>query len=128
MVTKCSNTNYQMITKESYKDLKEYWDYQRKIEYNKEQIYMMAERFEGRAYNDFGPVHIDEVKELLWNKIKPDEFEEPPKGWIPKNEKYRLWNEIGQLSVSPTARKVVLRAKSGKIGKMPNILNDDNDI
>ena len=116
------------ITQADYNNLKEYWDYQRKIEYNKEQIYMMAERFEGRAYNDFGPVHIDEVKELLWNKIKPDEFEEPPKGWIPKNEKYRLWNEIGQLSVSPTARKVVLRAKSGKVGRMPNILNDDNDI
>ena len=64
----------------------------------------------------------------LLNKIKPDEFEEPPKGWIPKNEKYRLWNEIGQLSVSSTARKVVLRAKSGKVGRMPNILNDDNDI
>ena len=24
------------ITKQSYKDLKEYWDYQRKVEYNKE--------------------------------------------------------------------------------------------
>ena len=55
------------ITQKDYNNLKEYWDYQRKIEYNKEQIYMMAERFEGRAYNDFGPVHIDEVKELLWN-------------------------------------------------------------
>ena len=80
--------------------LKEYWDYQRKIEYNKEQIYMMAERFEGRAFNDFESVSIDDVKSLLWNRIKPDEFEEPPKGWIPQNEKYRLWNEIGQLSVS----------------------------
>ena len=116
------------ISQKDYNNLKEYWDYQRKIEYNKEQIYMMAERFEGRAFNDFGPVSIDEVKSLLWNRIKPDEFEEPPKGWIPQNEKYRLWNEIGQLSVSPTARKVLLRANSGKVAKMPNILNDDNDI
>ena len=45
-----------MITKESYKDLKEYWDYQRKIAYNKEMVFMMADNFEGRVYNDFGMV------------------------------------------------------------------------
>ena len=27
------------IYKKDYNDLKEYWDYQRKVEYNKEQIY-----------------------------------------------------------------------------------------
>ena len=28
------------------------------------------------------------------NKIKErDKFEEPPKAWLPKNEKLRLWNE-----------------------------------
>ena len=32
--------------------------------------------------------------EVFWNKIKErDKFEEPPKAWIPKNEKLRLWNE-----------------------------------
>ena len=41
------------ISQKDYNNLKEYWDYQRKIEYNKEKIYMMAERFEGRAFNDF---------------------------------------------------------------------------
>ena len=46
-----------MITKESYKDLKEYWDYQRKIAYNKEMVFMMANGFEGRVYNDFGMVN-----------------------------------------------------------------------
>ena len=29
------------ITKQSYKDLKEYWDYQRKVEYNKEIVYFV---------------------------------------------------------------------------------------
>ena len=28
------------ITKQSYNDLKEYWDYQRKIEYNKEMVFL----------------------------------------------------------------------------------------
>ena len=71
MVTKCSNTNYQMITKEQYKDLKEYWDYQRKIAYNKEMVFMMANNFEGRVYNDFGMVNIDEMKDLLWTRVRP---------------------------------------------------------
>ncbi len=56
-----------MITKKSYEDLKEYWDYQRKIAYNKEMVMNMAEQFEGRVYNDFGMVSIDEMKNLLWD-------------------------------------------------------------
>ena len=35
------------ISKQSYKELKEYWDYQRKIEYNKEMVHFMAEKFKG---------------------------------------------------------------------------------
>ena len=53
------------ITKQSYNELKEYWDYQRKVEYNKEMVYFMAEKFKGRVYNDFGMIHIDEMKNLL---------------------------------------------------------------
>ena len=82
-----------MITKKSYEDLKEYWDYQRKIAYNKEMVFMMADNFEGRVYNDFGMLHIDDVKTKLWDKIPPSEYEDPPKGWIPKDPKFRLWNE-----------------------------------
>ena len=54
MVAHSTNTNYQMITKESYKDLKEYWDYQRKVQFNKELVFSMAGEFEGRVYNEFG--------------------------------------------------------------------------
>jgi len=34
------------ITKKEYKDLKEYYDYQRKIQYNRERCEKMAEEFE----------------------------------------------------------------------------------
>ena len=44
------------ITKESYQDLKEYWDFQRKIQFNKEKIKAFAEQFENRVYNEFGQV------------------------------------------------------------------------
>ena len=81
------------IQPKEYNDLKEYWDYQRKIQYNKEQVYAMATKFEGRTFNDLGPVAIDEVKTMLWDRIRPDEYEEPPEKWVPKDEKYRLWNE-----------------------------------
>ena len=81
------------ISETSYKDQKEYWDYQRKIQYNKEELSAIAERFEGRVYNDFGMIHIDNVKTILWDKIPHSEYEDPPRGWIPKDPKFRLWNE-----------------------------------
>ena len=33
----------QMITEKDYLNLKEYWDYQRKIQYNREEIEKMAQ-------------------------------------------------------------------------------------
>ena len=123
MVTECSNTNYQMITKESYKDLKEYWDYQRKIAYNKEMVFMMADNFEGRVYNDFGMVSIDEMKDLLWLRVKPEDYEEPRKGWVPEDPKYRFeWEGPAHMPKFKTyeddmpkrGRPVILRAKRDK--------------
>ena len=118
MVTKCSNTNYQMITKKSYEDLKEYWDYQRKIAYNKEMVFMMADSFDGRVYNDFGMVSLDDMKELLWTRVKPEDYEEPRKGWVPEDPKLRFeWEgpaympKIFDLSGVRSGRPVVLRAK-----------------
>ena len=103
------------IQEKDYKDLKEYWDYQRKIEYNKECVYKMAEKFEGRAYNDFGPIHIDDVKTMLWDKIKSTEYEDPPKSWIPRDPKFRFeWEpdpDAPKRLTQPKGRPVVLRAK-----------------
>jgi len=79
-----------MITKKDYEDLKEYWDYQRKIEYNKEIVRTMADQFEGRIFNDFGRVDINEMKDLLWTKVKTEDYEEPRKGWVPKDETLRF--------------------------------------
>ncbi len=104
------------INKEEYTHLKEYWDYQRKVEYNKEQVFNMTERFEGRVFNDFGPVSVEDFKETLWAKVPSSEYEDPPKEWIPSNEKYRFdWegdpNEIKRLTTSK-GRPVILKAKA----------------
>ena len=108
-----------MITKAEYKDLKEYWDYQRKIAYHKEMVFMMADNFEGRVYNDFGMVGLDQMKDLLWQRVKPEDYEEPRKGWVPEDPKLRFeWEGSANMpklelpwEKPKTGRPVVLRAK-----------------
>ena len=78
------------ISKQSYKELKEYWDFQRKVEYNREMVHYMAEKFKGRVYNDMGMVHIDEMKTLLWLRVDSKDYEEPRKGYVPAAPKYRF--------------------------------------
>ena len=41
------------ISEKEYNELKEYWDFQRKKEYNKEKYLKMCDKFSGRFYNDF---------------------------------------------------------------------------
>lgn len=95
------------ITKQSYNDLKEYWDYQRKVQYNKEMVFKMADHFQNRVYNDFGPVSDNEVKEQLWLRVPTSDYEEPYKGWIPLDEKLRFdWEgEPKKLEISKLKEK-----------------------
>ena len=81
------------ISKQSYNELKEYWDYQRKIEYNKEMVHFMAEKFKGRVYNDFGMVSLDKLKEILWTRVQPEDYEEPRKGYVPEDPNLRIEGE-----------------------------------
>jgi hypothetical protein len=78
------------ITKQSYEELKEYWDYQRKVEYNKEMVYRMAEQFENRLHTEYGVMSLKDIKDLLWSRIKSEEYEEPHKGWIPEDKQLRF--------------------------------------
>jgi len=111
------------ITKQSYKDLKEYWDYQRKVQYNKEIVHNMAEQFENRVYNDFGMVDLKEMKDLLWTRVKSEDYEEPRKDWVPEEPSLRFeWEGPAFMPKFKTyeddmpkrGRPVVLRAKSDK--------------
>ena len=82
------------ISEKDYKELKEYWYYQRKVEYNREKVYHMAERIAANTYTEFGRLPIDEVQSILWSKIEPGVYDDPPKGYIPENPEYRLWSDI----------------------------------
>tara|TARA_Y100000389_G_scaffold194455_1_gene224452 strand:- start:89 stop:406 length:318 start_codon:yes stop_codon:yes gene_type:complete len=95
-----------MIKEADYKDLKPYWDYQRKVAYNKEQVFQMVGNFEGRVFNSEGAVSLDEFRRNLWNKIPAEEYEDPPKDWVPEDENLRLENEVYK-----PGRKVILKAK-----------------
>jgi len=104
------------ITKESYKDLKEYWDYQRKVQYNKEVVMNMAEEFDGRVYNEYGMVDLKEMKDLLWTRVKPEDYEEPRQGWVPEDPNLRFEHEGSAYMPKfelpkPKGRPVVLKAK-----------------
>ena len=64
-----------MISKQSYIDLKEYWDYQRLLEYNKEKLKDKLQRVEGRVFSQFGPVKTDDLFNDIWINIETADLE-----------------------------------------------------
>ena len=59
-----------MITKAQYKDLKEYWDYQRVLEFNKESLKRRLEKVKGRVFDINGPIeNLDTLFEEIWAKV-----------------------------------------------------------
>ena len=104
------------ITKQSYTDLKEYWDFQRKIEYNREKLTLMTKEMVGKVYNQFGTLDEKELFDSLWTKLPQEAYENPHPTWIPENEHYRFeWegepNKQKAIPYQKPGRKVVLRAK-----------------
>ena len=95
------------ISKKDYEDLKPYYDYQRKVAYNKEAVFSLSVNFEGRIYDQFGPVALPEFRTHLWDKIRPEEYEEPPSDWVPKDETLRVEGEIFKPE-----RKIIFKAKT----------------
>ena len=72
----------------------EYYDYQRKIEYNREKVFGLAEKFTGRVFDDFGMMSDNDMKEILWARVPVEEYETPPKDWKPKDPKLKFEWEI----------------------------------
>ena len=103
------------ITKESYNNLKEYWDYQRLIEFNKEALKMKLDNLQGKVLTPMGELNTGEMFDDIWAKVDSKEFEEPFKGWIPQDEKYRFeWEgdpNAPKMIAPRKGRPVVLRAK-----------------
>ena len=72
------------VSKEEYKKLKEYFDFQRKVEYNKEKLRKAV------------AVMLEEPDVLfddIWSRMKEEEMQEVPKDWVPKDDKLKIEGE-----------------------------------
>ena len=72
------------IPKQKYKELKPMYDFQRKVQYNKEKLRKAVE------------VMLEEPDILfndIWSRMKEEEMTEIPKGWIPEDDKLKIEGE-----------------------------------
>lgn len=75
-----------MITQTEYKSMKEYYDWQRVVEYNREEAYKRAEKIVEGMKEQNVELDVDRIFEELWNDTHQEEYENPiPDNWIPKN-------------------------------------------
>ena len=70
------------IPKQKYKELKAYYDFQRKKEYNKEQLMLACSHVAGEDTNSFF--------DLMWAQVDEKDYQEPPNNWVPKNPQWRI--------------------------------------
>ena len=78
------------ISKQSYTDLKEYWDYQRLLEYNRELLQQRLSKVNETVYAQFGHINTDTMFDKIWMDIRHEDLETPIVGLVPQNEKYRF--------------------------------------
>ena len=83
--------NNSMISKEEYLDKKAYYDYQRKVEWNREKCMKICEDL--KVLDDDEVISSSAIFDIMWHKIPTEEFEEPPRDWVPKDSKWRIEGE-----------------------------------
>ena len=69
------------IPKQKYKELKAYYDFQRKVSYNKEKL---------RGAVEVMLEQPDLLFDDIWSKMKEEEMQEVPKDWVPKDDKLKI--------------------------------------
>ena len=72
------------IPKKKYIELKAMYDFQRKVEYNKEKLRKAVEVMLEQP---------DLLFDDIWSKMKEEEMVDVPKGWIPKDDKLKIEGE-----------------------------------
>ena len=76
-----------MISSEEYKNLKEYYDFQRKKEYNREQLEDAIEEVAKRT--GLTVLSFDE----MWSRLEEKDYQEAPNNWVPRDPKWRIQGE-----------------------------------
>ena len=72
------------IPKKKYIELKAMYDFQRKVQYNKEKL---------RAAVEVMLEQPDLLFDDIWSKMKEEEMQEVPKDWVPKYDKLKIEGE-----------------------------------
>ena len=72
------------VPKQKYIEFKEYYDFQRKVQYNKEKL---------RKAVNFMLDDPEALFEDIWGKMKEEEMIEAPKNWVPENDNLKIEGE-----------------------------------
>ena len=73
---------------DEYKNLKEYYDFQRKKEFNREQLTAAIEEIEQRT-----GMRVFRTFDEIWSRIDEKDYQEAPSYWVPKDSKWRIEGE-----------------------------------
>ena len=69
-----------------YENLKEYYDFQRKKEYNREQLQTAIAEMEGR-------IGLSMSFDEIWSRLEEKDYQETPNNWVPRDSKWRIQGE-----------------------------------
>ena len=76
-----------MIPLKEYERLKEYYDFQRKKEYNREQLENAILEVEKKT--GISVLSFDEI----WSRLDEKDYQETPNNWVPRDPKWRIQGE-----------------------------------
>ena len=79
-----------VISKEEYENLKEYYDFQRKKQYNREQLMYVC----GHIMNiEQDEADNNQFFDEMWSQFEEKDYQDPPTQWIPRELKWRIEGE-----------------------------------
>ena len=73
-----------MIDLKEYEELKEYYDFQRKKEYNREQLQDAILEIEKRT--GISAISFDDI----WSRLEEKDYQEAHNNWVPRDPKWRI--------------------------------------
>ena len=74
-----------MINLKEYEELKEYYDFQRKKEYNREQLQDAILEIETRTN-----LSLESSFDEMWSRLDEKDYQEAPNNWVPRDPKWRI--------------------------------------
>lgn len=74
------------ISEKDYFELQPYYDYQRKVEYNRELTLSKVKQL-------WAEHEWDEIFPVVWNKVSTEAYIDPPSNYVPEEESLRFEGE-----------------------------------